>query len=334
MQIFIDESGSFAGFHPGSISVVGALAIPDGKLEFLTKKFSKAKTHFPLEKGETKGRLLDEQQIDQVVTLLARNEVIFETTAIDLGIQTEEEINAYKLQHGQEMLAKVSNFRESQRAEVKQAAEEILTTSVPLYLQALTTFDVIHRLIGNMSNYYSQRRPAELGAIAWVVDGKDPQKVTKWERWWSHYARGALATMSIRRPSLRLPIGDFSYFDKKYAALGDDGEPGTDAKALLENIRFSTEIESGLEFIDILSNAIRRTLTGNLQQEGWCNIRKTLIHRNEDAYVHFVLFRDGPDLVQHASYEKAVHDGFTSGGKPMLTPCNTRWAVETSAEQS
>jgi|SRR5580700_5919402 hypothetical protein len=29
MHIFIDESGSFAGFHEGSISVVGAIAIPD-----------------------------------------------------------------------------------------------------------------------------------------------------------------------------------------------------------------------------------------------------------------------------------------------------------------
>jgi hypothetical protein len=52
MQIFIDESGPFTGFHKGSISVVGALAIPNGKLEFLTKKFSKIKARLPLEKGE------------------------------------------------------------------------------------------------------------------------------------------------------------------------------------------------------------------------------------------------------------------------------------------
>lgn len=324
MQVFIDESGSFTGFHAASISVVGALAIPDAKLEFLTKKFAKVKAQLPLENGEAKGRLLNEEQIDKVVTLLARNEVLFEITAIDLGLQAEGEIKTYKLNHGQGMLGKVNDFHESQRAEVKQAAEEILTTSVPLYLQALTTFDVIHRLIGNMTNYYSQRRPGELGKIAWVVDGKDPQKVTKWERWWSHYARGALATMSKRRPSPRLPLGDYSFYDKKYATLDADGEEGTDLKVLLENFRFSAEIEAGLEFIDILANAIRRALTGKLQKEGWCNIRKTMIHSNEDAYVHFVLFREGPDLIQHASYEKVVYDGFTSGGKMMLTPSSTR----------
>jgi hypothetical protein len=37
MHIYIDESGSFTGFHPSSISAVGALAIPDCKLAFLIR---------------------------------------------------------------------------------------------------------------------------------------------------------------------------------------------------------------------------------------------------------------------------------------------------------
>jgi len=67
MHIFIDESGSFSGFHEGSISAVGALAIPDFKLAFLTKKYNKLRLHLPKFKGEVKGRLLDEEQIAQVV---------------------------------------------------------------------------------------------------------------------------------------------------------------------------------------------------------------------------------------------------------------------------
>jgi uncharacterized protein DUF3800 len=334
MQIFIDESGSFTGFHDRSISVVGALAIPNAKLEFLAKKFAKIRAHLPLDKGEVKGRLLNEKQINEVVTLLARNEVLFEVTALDLGIQTEDDLKAYKQKHGEEMLAKVNNFHESQRAEVEKASREILATSVPLYLQALTTFDVIHRLIGNMTMFYSQRRPQELGAISWVVDGKDPQSVTKWEKWWSHYAQGALATMSRRRPALWLPVGDYSFYNKSYAKIDDDGEEGSDLKLLLKDIRFSAESEPGLEFIDILSNAIRRTLTGNLQKEGWQSIRRTMVHRNEDAYIQFVLFRDGEDIVQHAAYEKIVHDGFISGGKLMLTPRNSLLVAKEATERA
>jgi len=60
MHIFLDESGSFTGFHPGSISVVGALAIPDQKLDSLKKRYAKIRERLPLEKGEVKGRLLNE----------------------------------------------------------------------------------------------------------------------------------------------------------------------------------------------------------------------------------------------------------------------------------
>ena len=56
-------------------------------------------------------------------------------------------------------MVKVKDFHESVRDEIKKGSEEILKTSVPLYLQALTTFEVLHRLIGHMTMFYSQRRP-------------------------------------------------------------------------------------------------------------------------------------------------------------------------------
>src|SRR5438093_1400430 len=114
MQIFIDESGSFHGFHDRSISVVGALAIPHGKLEFLTKKFAKIRARLPLDNGEVKGRLLNEEQIDEIAILLARNETLFEVTALDLGMHDESEVKAYKQKHGKEMLAKLDDFHQSQ----------------------------------------------------------------------------------------------------------------------------------------------------------------------------------------------------------------------------
>ena len=47
VHVFIDESGSFTGFHAGSISVVGTLAIPDAKLDFLKKKYAKIRALTP-----------------------------------------------------------------------------------------------------------------------------------------------------------------------------------------------------------------------------------------------------------------------------------------------
>jgi hypothetical protein len=132
--------------------------------------------------------------------------------------------------------------------------------------------------------------------------------------------------MSKTRPAPRLPIGDYSFYDR-FSVTGDDGEKGTDAKLLLTDIRFSTKPEEGLEFVDILSNAIRRALTGKLQKVGWKNIHRLMVHRNE-PYLQFILLREGEDVVRHATYGKVVKEGFSSQGKSMLTPTNRRWAVD------
>jgi|SRR5215467_4584806 len=72
MHIFIDETGSFTGIGKSpSISLVGALIVPDSRLASLEKKYRKLRKSFPKDdKGEVKGRLLNEQQIARVVPLL------------------------------------------------------------------------------------------------------------------------------------------------------------------------------------------------------------------------------------------------------------------------
>ena len=47
------------------------------------------------------------------------------------------------------MLAKVANFREDVRPEVQAASDYILKPPVNLFLQALTTFDVLHHVISD-----------------------------------------------------------------------------------------------------------------------------------------------------------------------------------------
>ena len=116
MHVFIDESGSFTGYHGQSLSVVGALAIPDGKLEFINRKYAKIGPRLPQEKAEVKGRLLIEPQVNEVITLLARNDALFEITAIDLGFHAESDVAAYKQKHAEGMLARVDRFREPHTA--------------------------------------------------------------------------------------------------------------------------------------------------------------------------------------------------------------------------
>ena len=176
--------------------------------------------------------------------------------------------------------------------------------------------------------FFAQRKPYELGSFACVVDGKDPAKVTRWEEWWAHYAQGAIATMSKRRPALMLPgnfHADYSFYDK-FNLLDEKGEKGTSLKLLLKDLRFSSKAEPGLEFVDILTNAVRRALSGNLKKEGWQNIHRLMIHRNE-PYISFVVFHEGTGVVHAASYTNIVHEGFSRDGRLMLTKRNMGLAL-------
>jgi hypothetical protein len=335
VHVFIDESGSFAGFHEGSISVVGALAIPDVLLSKIVKKYEKFRKDLPKENGEVKGRLLKEKQVDKIVTVLARNEAVFEVTALDLGLHNEGAACDYQRKLSEQMLAKVRNFRDDVRPQVQAASEYINKAPVNLFLQALTTFDVLHRVISRVTSFYAQRKPYELGSFSWIVDGKDPAKVTKWEEWWAHYAQGALATMSKRKGAWMLPAefhADYSFYDK-FSVTDPDGESGTSLKLLLKDIRFWSDIQAGLEFVDVLSNAVRRALTSKLQKEGWQNIHRLMIHENNKTCIQFVLFQEGGDVVHKPSYADVVHHGFTNGGRPMLTKKNMDLACDTEGSK-
>jgi hypothetical protein len=322
VHIYLDEAGSFSGFHAGSISAVGALAIPDSKIEFLQKKYAKIRRDLPLQKGEVKGRLLDERQIDLVVTLLARNEVLFEVTVTDLGVQSEAHVVAYKDAHAQGMLERAHRFKEPARQEVEAACRQIQATSVPLYLQAISTFKLLESVIHHVPLFFAQRRPADLGTFAWIVDGKDRTRTTNWETWWSWYARGALATMSKRRPATRMEGADYSHFER-FCSSDTEGDH-VKLSRLLHNLRFSSEPEMGLELVDILVTATRRALVGNLQFLGWKNIRRLMVHR-PDHYIKLIVLGE-TDVIYNAPHADVVRY-FSTGGKSMLTTAILRAAA-------
>src|SRR5262245_34053887 len=99
MQIFIDESGTFVLPSNGSnISLVGALIIPDRRLRYIEKRYAKLRSQLPKEKGEVKGRLLAEEQVDLVVSMLADQQILFEACAIDLGTHSLADLAWHKTQ--------------------------------------------------------------------------------------------------------------------------------------------------------------------------------------------------------------------------------------------
>ena len=130
------------------------------------------------------------------------------------------------------MLIRADRIREPDRQLVRNACRQITEASLSLYLQALVTFELLHQVISHVSMYFAQRQPQELGAFTWIIDGKEPTKKTNWEQWWSWYAQGALANMSIHRPAPRFEKGDYSFYNR-FKKKSDDTSEGIDLSCLL-----------------------------------------------------------------------------------------------------
>jgi hypothetical protein len=207
---------------------------------------------------------------------------------------------------------------------------DYLDTMTPqLFLQALITFELIHRVISQTILYFAQRRPYELSTFAWVVDGKDPTKVTNWENWLKFYAQAALISLSQRNP-VPMPkpgtpyLFNYSFLDAFTTKLAS-GDKSLDTGLLLRDFRFLSDPEMGLEFVDVLTNATRRLLRGRLQRDGWINMHRLMIHRADEAYIKFILLGPGRDVVQAADYAAVVNEGFRRNGKPMFTRRNEEY---------
>jgi hypothetical protein len=108
---------------------------------------------------------------------------------------------------------------------------------------------------------------------------------------------------------------------KRFKRKETADEDSLDPVRLLRDFKFKAGQETGLEFVDVLANATRRMLRGELQREGWINMHGLMIHRTE-TYIKFILFGPGPDVVQGADYAAIVNDGFRKNGKRMFTRRN------------
>lgn len=330
MLIFIDESGTFAGSSgTHSISVVGALIIPEGCLSNIERKYSVLRRQLPKQSGEVKGRLLSEADVDRVVSLLTKNEALFEITAIDMGLHDETDIVTHK-QGQEEGITKhlTDDFHPSVQEGLWNLRRRLERMPHQLYVQSVATFELIARVIEHAVMFFSQRRPEELGAFYWVVDGKDRDRITDWEDWWSFVVMPSLQSKSLRKPMGMFTEGDYSHFRRFGTVLSEHLKPhvkdpskdhATDLRKLLtEHFRFSTEPEPCLEMVDILTNATRRALMGRLRIKGWGNIRRLMIHRPEH-YIQFIALKQTPPKQTRYPY-LPVLKYFSQGGKNMLAP--------------
>jgi|SRR5205085_3859757 len=272
MHIFIDETGTFTGIgQPLSISMIGALIVPDGRKRSLEREYGKLRKYLPTEKGEVKGKRLSEKEIAGLMPMLRHHDVIFEVAAIDLGIHSEEGIRRNQAQRAEGMTNGLTDkHHQSLIDEIWKARRELEGYSLQLNIQSAVIFELIDRVIEHGTMYYSQRRPEELANFHWVIDAKGDNSIPiPWETWWTMFIKPSLQSKMARAPMGSLKIGDYSHmkrfeFDEISDFMKDMLKPKPDGPkpmnlglVLSESLRFSTDPEPGLELVEWKMSATR-----------------------------------------------------------------------------
>jgi hypothetical protein len=206
-----------------------------------------------------------------------------------------------------------------------------------LYVQSTVTFHLIATVIETSTLFYAQRRPAELGNFHWVIDGKDRNRITDWEDWWSFVVRPMLQAKSLRAPMIMLQDADYSHFERFDTTIGDHLKPyipdrpsdnaraqATDINKLMtESFRFCSGVEPGLEMVDVLVNATRRAMMGHLEVGGWSLIPSLMVHRKHH-YIGMVelstMELSTTTLTPRGWPYMSVLRQFSRGGRYMLAP--------------
>ena len=327
MQIFLDESGAFAGIgKPVSLSAMAALVIPDSRLARVKAEWRRLRRTFPKDhRGEVKGKALTEDQVIDVSRLLSQHRCIAEVSVIDMGLHKLEEIEAHMEGQMNGMSANLTDeHHPNVWATIERLKFTLSTMKPPQYVQAVMILDLLHRLLDHAMLYHVQRTPAELGNFSWVVDAKGDNNIKNtWEEWWTTLIGPILQSATLRKPGAHLAGANYKAFQKRYCSdewpdhLPErevDAPPAMHINKVFQDTRFSSEVEAGLELVDIVANAIRRTVAGRLDDRAWGPLSGLFIRRHQHC-IHFITL-NGVTRADPA-YAGIVR-AFGNGGRSMI----------------
>lgn len=284
MNIYIDEAGVFVEppKNKCAISCIGALILPENKERIIFSKFEALKNKWGFKNSEVKGSQLNESQINCVIEILQKYNVVFEVIAIDMNIQNDDDITAHKIERAKKMVDMITEeFNPILVQNLYKTKKEIEKLPNQLYVQVSLTIELLIKILQKSTLYYSLRLPKELEFFNWLIDAKN-LTITTSEKLWSSLILPIAQSTSLKKPLISIKEGDYSYYRKSRNVqeipnylkeyIGDKKpEEFTEINSIFQdNLKFEDSKNNlGLQLADILTTNIRRSMNGNLQYEGW-----------------------------------------------------------------
>ena len=302
MHIYIDESGTFTIplLKTPAISCVVALVIPDAVHDEMLSGFEDLIQSLGLDIKSVKGRELHETHIAAIVRYLNQFDVILEVTAIEMAMQTVTGIYHHKQRQAHGLITNLNDTHlPSLVADMTQWRDKVMKLPNQLYTQAVCMWELVAKTIQKSTLYYAQRHPQELGSFHWFIDAKDKSKMSAYDDLWSTLVMPVLQSRSFREPFIQLVEGDYRYFDRFCGSkpetprhlIADTGLKSpfdyVDMKSVLhEHLSVATAADClGLRLVDVIANALRRSMNGNLQRAGWDGLAVLMVQSERRAQV-------------------------------------------------
>ena len=292
MNVFIDEGGRFI---PGdSWSVVCALALPHQYTGRARREISFLSRNWKKNEGEIKGALVTPEQLTILVDCLFRHDAILHCVACDVSEHDGSEITDHKNDQAELITRNLSAGLYPQLIkEVWALRRDVERMPEQLYVQSVLMRELVCIASNELSLYFAQRKPKELGRFQWFIDAKDPKSETPQERWWKDVLGPLIESRSRRTPFAMVDSPDFDYSFhiknytlKKVVGTGNEGleeeVEGTDIKKMFTEATTFVDSRSDIliQAVDVLTSYTRRSLRSkSIDDEILRQVGRLQIHR-------------------------------------------------------
>jgi len=288
MLIFIDESGNFTIPQKGkrNLSCVGALIVPEAIHNDLIPEFVKLRDTWTGLGQEVKGSQLLEKQTAEAIDLLIDKQCLFFVCATEMSLNSELVIADFQRKQAECITENISDSHDPRLRKQLFGFRQTFESMAPqLFLQSMLLTDLVKKVIDQSCIHFALRKPSEIGAFRWFIDGKDKKK-TAYEVAWELLAAGLLQGKYIESPGIAVREGDYTFFRRSFMNANQkwpdhlpkpNSHPGSKpgviwnlGKILYDSLSFvDSKNCCGLQMADIITNTFRRALMGRLKQQGY-----------------------------------------------------------------
>ena len=281
-----------------------------------------------------------------MIDLLTSFDVVVDFVSLDMALHTNDVIDDFKARQAAAITGNITREHHPQMVhELVQLEHTLGTMPNQLFIQAELTILLILSVAQTGTLYFVQRKPSELGDIAWIVDRKG-RTLTAMEETWSTLILPMSENHFMREPFIMLRGADYSHFARYEVIPAHDhhmgqhlkwvrqiygkqtpdlDKPVTDPRRLFtEQLEFLDSRDSlGLQLADMLATILRRALNGHLQEAGWKNFGRLVVHKAKPGWFS----RLGPKIPE-PEWPQTAHDVWIN-----IKACSKSMVLERAANK-